>query len=1303
MQTATDAIDLRSVQERLERLKSGVSSTIAAENGLIKSKAERFSSLRRESLRHAEADAAKLDIRVHALAADFKEQVACAQRATEARTARIQQIYHSCRASLARRVQETKDLRISKMQGSIMRKRQTRQEQLELATEEHRVFLEQLLAARLVRRDVRASMLSALRTFRVWLNPWFVGTRGKFPVVEIPETPGQAHAALLETLEQARGVAAEAAGLPLAKLFRWLPWSLLTAVAIGLHLWYGMRAGGPGWQAVLPSLAITEGVLIAVWLVAFGSSLAIIRRAAAALARARTLEAAAEHLSAARIAALNAKIRNDKVDDGHNLSDTFTAAGEEHKTRMAAGHKKLDAQLVRLPTMLERLHRRKLDQLNAAHELAISHAREEADARIRAFEGGQNIIKASIEADTDKELDACAETWRHDVWPWFEDLSTLEKTSRATFPAWTPEVCATWEPPAQAPSSIRIGTLAVDVAAMAGGLPSDSRFVVPAGGHLSVPFALGFPHQGSILIESDGADAAVATRVLHGIALRLLAAHPPGRASFLLIDPVGLGKDFSGMMHLADYEETLIHSRIWTQSTHIEERLAEVNDHIEKVIQMYLRDEFANIADYNEQAGTIAEKYHFVVIAGFPAAFSDTAAKRLLAIASSGARCGVHLLIQRDLRQPAPDPALDDELRRTCLRFVQRQGVFHLIGYPPGADQVTFDAPPSHQDSIALVHRIGRASVDSNRVQVPFSQITPPADEIWQALTGDELRVPIGRTGAKKLQMLAIGKGTRQHVLVAGKTGSGKSTLFHVMITNLALWCSPGQVEFYLVDFKKGVEFKCYAAKHLPHARVVAIESDREFALSVLQRVDAELKRRGELFRHAGAQDLAGYLRSGGTEAMPRSLLLIDEFQEFFTEDDAVAQEASLLLDRIVRQGRAFGIHVILGSQTLGGAYTLARATLGQMVIRIALQCNETDAHLIMDDDNPAPRLLTRPGEGIYNDQAGALAANSPFQIVWLPEDERDVILDQVSARAAASGVTMPPPPIIFEGNAPADIRDNTQLAAALRARPNTRPLAVRAWLGSPNSIKGPTEALFQRQSGSHLLVIGQSAERAVALLSIAMVSLSAQYPPDQVEFVVLDPHASEAGGGAMFHRLAAILPHKIRVGGPAEVADLMAGLATELTERAPTSGRNAPEIFLLVHDLQRFKALRPEDDFKFSLDDDGPAAASASKVFADLLGEGGPCGMHVLAGTDTWNNVSRWIPRKLMAEFEMRVLFQMSANDSANLIDSPAATTLGLHRALFFNEHQGTLETFRPYAMPDSDWLEEIATKNPAPAANQP
>lgn len=55
-----------------------------------------------------------------------------------------------------------------------------------------------------------------------------------------------------------------------------------------------------------------------------------------------------------------------------------------------------------------------------------------------------------------------------------------------------------------------------------------------------------------------------------------------------------------------------------------------------------------------------------------------------------------------------------------------------------------------------------------------------------------------------------------------------------------------------------------------------------------------------------------------------------------------------------------------------------------------------------------------------------------------------------------------------------------------------------------------------------------------------------------------------------------------------------------------------------------------------------------------------------------------------------MRVLFQMSANDSASLIDSGLANNLGLHRAILFNGHEGWLETFRPYALPDAAWLEE-------------
>jgi S-DNA-T family DNA segregation ATPase FtsK/SpoIIIE len=642
---------------------------------------------------------------------------------------------------------------------------------------------------------------------------------------------------------------------------------------------------------------------------------------------------------------------------------------------------------------------------------------------------------------------------------------------------------------------------------------------------------------------------------------------------------------------------------------------------------------------------------------------------------------------------PAARPAArfcSRRIAKNSVCLIRTESGFKLASHQPDGTRLLLDAPPKPEFVTDFLHLVGESGKDSNRVEVPFEQVAPPPAEMWTEETTEELRVPIGRSGATKLQYLAIGKGTRQHALIAGKTGSGKSTLFHVIITNLAMWCSPEEVEFYLVDFKKGVEFKCYATRRLPHARVVAIESDRAFGLSVLERVDAELRRRGDLFRELGVQDIAGYKKAGGTEPMPRSLLLIDEFQEYFTEEDRVSQGAAVLLDRIVRQGRAFGIHVLLGSQTLGGAYTLARATIGQMVIRIALMCNEADAYLIMDQDNPAPRLLSRPGEGIYNDAAGSIEGNSPFQTVWLPEEVRDAFLAKVRERADQSPKQYPEP-FVFEGSAPADVRENVALREQLQAKSVKPPAQARIWLGAPNSIKGPTDAVFQRQSGSNLLIVGQNEETSLTLMSVALVSLAAQYPKGTARFLLLDSTPPGFPQREFLERVIQAIPHEIVQVKPGDLAETMGGLAQEMKNRSGDEPpEKAPETFLLIHGLQNFKKLRMEDEFGFS--SGGSEAVQPAAVLQNLISEGASSGFHVIATCDTYNNVNRFLGRKQMGGFEMRVLFQMSASDSASLIDAPDASTLGLHRALFYNDREGYLETFRPYALPGNDWIEEAA-----------
>src|SRR5207302_1767326 len=104
-------------------------------------------------------------------------------------------------------------------------------------------------------------------------------------------------------------------------------------------------------------------------------------------------------------------------------------------------------------------------------------------------------------------------------------------------------------------------------------------------------------------------------------------------------------------------DEALVSSRIWTDEEHIEQRLANLTEHMETVIQKYLRNEFASIDEYNAQAGELAEPYRFLVIADFPQSFSEESFKRLASIASTGARCGVYTLIARDMRTKPPSGA----------------------------------------------------------------------------------------------------------------------------------------------------------------------------------------------------------------------------------------------------------------------------------------------------------------------------------------------------------------------------------------------------------------------------------------------------------------------------------------------------------------------------------------------------------------------------------------------------------------------------------------------------------------------
>ncbi|MGN6370816.1 MAG: FtsK/SpoIIIE domain-containing protein [Phycisphaerae bacterium] len=975
--------------------------------------------------------------------------------------------------------------------------------------------------------------------------------------------------------------------------------------------------------------------------------------------RRRDAEATAAREKAKSIQLLaNNRYQSDLADLTQHTSELAAANQKERDTAIAELHQSRDATQSEIDT----------EHSSARHEAEAAHAK----------------TRETIESTYTTETRNLTALWDDGL----QRVNALLAAGAGIDPAlidWQSPAWAGWKSPREFTGQIRFGEMTVDLTQLTQTLPKRLQLPQP----FKVPALLTLPTRGSLFIESDQTGRHAVNDLAKLVIARLLTQIPAGRAKFTIFDPAGLGQNFAGFMHLTDHDESLVGARIWTEKEHIQQRLADLTEHMETVIQKYLRNEYTTIDQYNAQAGELAEPYRFLVIADFPTGFEPETLRRLTSIAETGPRCGVYTIILRDTRLPLPQGSRVEDIIQRSVHLQYKNGNFTWNDAVFRQFPLRADAPSDDKTLTALMDKVGLAAKEAKRVEVPFESIAPAPDHFWSRSSAEDLRVPIGKSGATRLQSLRLGIGVAQHMLVAGKTGSGKSNLMHTIVTNMAMWYSPDELEFYLVDFKKGVEFKAYASTRLPHARAIAVESDREFGLSVLQRVDAELTRRGTMFRDVGAQEIRAFRDKTG-QKLPRTVLLIDEFQEFFSEDDKVAQEASGLLDRLVRQGRAFGVHVVLGSQTIGGSSGLARSTLGQIAVRIALQCSEADSQMILGDNNSAARLLSRPGEAVYNDAGGLVEANSPFQIAFLPDEQRERYLEKIRDLADQKSLHTPDP-IVFEGNTAASIRGNRKLLALLNHPLSATPSLIPAYVGEPVAIKDPAAVLFRRQIGANVLLVGQQEESAIAIFSSIITSLAAQHRPGDAFFHLLDGTPADSRYFGLLERVLQTIPQQSKIIQLKQVPDAINELSTLLKDREADDSAPAPAIYTLLFGLQRFRVLRrAEDDFSFrSSESETP---KTDKQFAELLSEGPAAGIHNLLWADTPITIERTLERSAMKHFDYRILFQMSATDSSNLIDSPLANNLGAHRALLYSEEQGTTEKFRPYEVPTHEWLTHIA-----------
>ena len=258
-----------------------------------------------------------------------------------------------------------------------------------------------------------------------------------------------------------------------------------------------------------------------------------------------------------------------------------------------------------------------------------------------------------MRAEHDREWESLADRWRSGLAELNEAWDRLHAECERLFPDWNVTEYADWPRPTEAAPAIEFGQLSLDLSQIKNGIPVDER-LRPENTAINLPALMTLEEHPVLLITAEEEGRREAIDVLQLAMLRMLTAMPPGKVRFTILDPVGLGENFASFMHLADFDEQLIASRIWTEARQIDEQLTRLTAHMETVLQKYLRNEFATIHEYNAQAGEVAEPFQVLVVANFPTNFSESAARKLVSVATSGPRCGIYTMIMIDRKQKMP-------------------------------------------------------------------------------------------------------------------------------------------------------------------------------------------------------------------------------------------------------------------------------------------------------------------------------------------------------------------------------------------------------------------------------------------------------------------------------------------------------------------------------------------------------------------------------------------------------------------------------------------------------------------------
>lgn len=221
------------------------------------------------------------------------------------------------------------------------------------------------------------------------------------------------------------------------------------------------------------------------------------------------------------------------------------------------------------------------------------------------------------------------------------------------------------------------------------------------------------------------------------------------------------------------------------------------------------------------------------------------------------------------------------------------------------------------------------------------------------------------KLGENNFEVVELNLSDIPHILLGGSSGSGKSVLLKLLLHQ----CIKKGAITYIADFKGGVDFNQWWHSN----STIILKVDH--LLDTLNTIVSELENRKELFRGVGSANIVDYNAQG--HSLKRIIFATDEIAEVLDktglekEQKSIVQEIEKNISIIARQGRAFGIHMIIATQRPD-----ANILTGQIKSNINYRvCGRADSILssIILDNTDARRTIPSDSKGLFMNHEGTV------------------------------------------------------------------------------------------------------------------------------------------------------------------------------------------------------------------------------------------------------------------------------------------------------------------------------------------